>query len=804
MVRKRILSAAVVLVSLGIASAAAQDRGQVEGRVTRQDGRGIGGVTVVIDSLGEATLTDNGGNFRLSGVPAGTYSMTFTLIDNVVTEGDVDVVAGQATRIDKEVDWAIGFAESITVMSASRRAERIVDAPAAISVVTEEQIEREASHGQLPKLIEFTPGAEVTQSGIYDFNVNTRGFNSSLTRRVATLVDGRDPSVPFLGAQEWAAISFPLDDLAGAEFLRGPSAALYGANASSGVLNLVTKAPRDSAGGLVRLTAGELSTANLDFRYAGSMGSDWYVKLLGGVRTSGDFAVSRNGAAEYSVPCTVTGQTDCLPQELVPLDPLDDDEIFFGGLRFDKYLQGGQLLTFEGGYADLSGPPFQTGIGRVQLVDINRPWARINASGQHWNLLGTYTKRDASEQTALSSGANLVLDTEAIQLEAQGNWGLADGKARIVIGASYAEDDIDSANDTGVQTLLFEPVDADFTAVFGQLDWNATDNFKLVFAGRWDDSSLHDSQFSPKASAVWGLNPNHSLRFTYNEAFQVANYSEFFLQAPVAAPTDLSGIDLLVCAPFGLDCGLGITPILALGNESLELEEIETFEVGYSGILGGDTFLTIDYYNGTSENFITDLIPQLGTALGRVNPNFGSWQQPAGVPDSVADIVRGLVPTLTNNLDGSNIIGAVSYGNFGEVDIEGIDFGLTSHFNNDWTLSLSYSWFDFEIQEDLPGFESLLLPNTPENKLSAGIAYVGDSWDASLSGRWVDDFRWAVGPFQGDVESYTTIDLSVNWQVNDSWILGVNVANLLDEEHWESFGGDLLARRALGSVTFRW
>jgi len=48
------------------------------------------------------------------------------------------------------------------------------------------------------------------------------------------------------------------------------------------------------------------------------------------------------------------------------------------------------------------------------------------------------------------------------------------------------------------------------------------------------------------------------------------------------------------------------------------------------------------------------------------------------------------------------------------------------------------------------------------------------------------------------------VDLVANFQINDHWGLGLNVANLLDEEHWESFGGDLLSRRALGSVTFRW
>jgi iron complex outermembrane receptor protein len=207
----------------------------------------------------------------------------------------------------------------------------------------------------VPKLLEFTPGVEVTQSGLYDFNLNTRGFNSSLNRRVVTLVDGRDPSVPFLGAQEWAAISFPMDDLQNVELVRGPSSALYGANAFNGVLNMVTKNPRDTGGGLFRLTAGELETLNLDFRHAAEISDSWAYKFVAGWRESGDFTVSRNASIEYPG----------LPREAIPLQVLDDDEIGLAGLRFDKYFASGHVATIEGGYAQLQGPAFQTGIGRV-------------------------------------------------------------------------------------------------------------------------------------------------------------------------------------------------------------------------------------------------------------------------------------------------------------------------------------------------------------------------------------------------------------------------------------------------------
>jgi iron complex outermembrane receptor protein len=805
----------VVIALLTSFLAAAQETGRIEGRVLRSDGSPVRGVSVVVNELSLTEITDVNGAFFFAGVPAGTYSVSFALGENVVTKEQVQITAGGTTAVEQQVDWAVGFAESLTVYGASRRVERIVEAPAAVSVVDEEEIAQVAAHGQLPKLLEYTPGAELTQSGIYDFNFNTRGFNSSLNRRVATLVDGRDPSVPFLGAQEWAAISFPLDDLASVELVRGPSAALYGANASSGILNMTSKAPRYSQGGLFRLSGGELETVNLDFRLAESLGNDWYIKLVGGLRNSGDFTVSRNGAAEYSVKCPVPQGTtvDCLPQEAVALAREDDDDIYFGGVRVDKYLQNGMALTFEGGYADVAGPVFQTGIGRVQLVDVKRPWARFNLNAERYNFLAYYSGRDAPEQLALSSGTNLALDDYHAHIEGQTNWNFAQDKVRVVLGGSYRHTAIDSADpSTGLQTLMFEPVTSDNGAVFGQVDWSLAEKWKLVLAGRFDESTLHDSQFSPKASLVYSLTDDSSLRFTYNEAFQVANYSEFFLQANVAAPVSLARIEAGACTPFGVDCGFGTpTRIVAVGNDDLALEKTRMFEIGYAGIVAQKAYLTLDYYNARNDQFITDLIPQLDSRGNRTNPDFQAYQPPANhpAPQILVGALRANLPPslfaiLSNNIDGSPLFVARSYTNFGEVNTQGIDVGLNYYFHDGWTFSFAYSWFDFEIQDQDSPFANQLLPNTPENKLAGGISYSVSKWDFAFDVRWVDEFRWSVGPFQGNVEAYTTADLRGNYYFTDRIGVGVNVANLFDNDHWESFGGDLLGRRALASVIVKW
>ena len=195
-----------LMFTIGVVTAQEQT-GRIEGRILRADGSSVAGASVLLNETSATAITGSDGAFSFSGVPAGTYSITMVLGEAIATVSNVAVSAGGTARIQETVDWEIGLEETLIVVATSRRLERIIESPAAVTRVTEAEIEANAAHGQLTKLLEFTPGAQVTQSGVYDYNFNTRGFNSSLNRRVATLVDGRNPSVPFLGAQEWAALA---------------------------------------------------------------------------------------------------------------------------------------------------------------------------------------------------------------------------------------------------------------------------------------------------------------------------------------------------------------------------------------------------------------------------------------------------------------------------------------------------------------------------------------------------------------------------------------------------------------------
>ena len=284
---------------------------------------------------------------------------------------------------------------------------------------------------------------------------------------------------------------------------------------------MVTKAPSDSLGGQFRLTAGELSTLKGDLRWATGLGGDWYLKLNLGYSEGDDFTQDRRFGTEYPG----------LPREAArPSNEYDTSNL---SLRLDRDSDD-YLFTLEGGINDNHGGTVVTGIGRVQLEDLDRSFFRANFTTDHFNVQAYQNTRESPNQLATSSGGRIFLDTENRKVELQTNWDFNDGKVRLVAGASYEEEEIDTANNQGIQTLVFAPVDHDFQGVYAQVDFDLTDAVKLVLAGRWDDSSLHDSQVSPKAALVWSVNSNNTLRFSYNSAFQVANYSEFFLDAPTA------------------------------------------------------------------------------------------------------------------------------------------------------------------------------------------------------------------------------------------------------------------------------
>lgn len=795
---------ACVLLAVQLCLPAVAEAGGLYGRVSSRDGVGVPGTRVAIEGMAETTYTDHDGRYWFPDVASGSHALTFTYGEYESRRENVQVAADDTTRLETIVDWDVFYMDVITVTAPSRRPERIADAPNAATKLSAGDIEKEAVAGQLARALRFTPGAELTQSGLYDFNLNTRGFNTAINRRVLTIVDWRDSSVPaVLGNQEWSALSAPLDDIDSIEFIRGPGAALYGAGAFNGVLDIRTKSPRDYPGGRLSIAGGDLDTQRYDVRHAGSLAPDLYYKVQGGYQRSDDFTRSRVGTVEYA--------PGSLLPELVPPD--ENRTYYYGSARLDKFFDSGAQLTAEVGTATAENFVTVAPTGRSQAREAHRPWARLLFSEDSWNVTAYYTGRDANDLVNLGAGNSVYLDSYNIGADFQWNASFQDGSGRIVAGASAGRQEVDSLNPQGFHTVFDEVETADRWALFGQVDYDFSDQWKGVLSLRYDDSSLHDGQLSPRIALVWKPLAAHTFRASFSDAFQRPSVAEFFLNTPIGAPVDLTLLEASL-APLLGSVPLGFTnvPVLAVGNENLRLEEVQTLELGWKGVFARSTFVELSVYRSEISNFTSNLLPNVGSSLGRLNADFGPYAPPAELAPMAAQAVLGalaaalppeLLLLLSNDpQSGAPIFAAASFGNFGEAETFGIEFGINHSFLDRWRVDFNYTYFDSDISRIAP--ENVLVPNAPRHSASAGILFETDRWDWALRYRWVDDFPWSAGLYQGPIDSYGTADLYVNYLINDRFKIGLESANLFDDEHYQLFGGDLLQRRTMIHLAYSW
>ena len=199
------------------------------------------GANVIIDGTNSGAATDSEGNYIINELSKGDYSVTVSYMGYKTFQKSFIITNNEATILDIKMDPEAIKMETY-VVTASRRRERVEDAPAAISVISKTEIRRE-SNTNLGDYLKGTKGIDFTQSGIDSYNMTARGFNSSFSSRLLTLTDGRMANVPSLRLTAYNVIPVSFEDVEKIEVVLGPSSALYGPNAHSGVLNIVTSSP---------------------------------------------------------------------------------------------------------------------------------------------------------------------------------------------------------------------------------------------------------------------------------------------------------------------------------------------------------------------------------------------------------------------------------------------------------------------------------------------------------------------------------------------------------------------------------
>jgi iron complex outermembrane recepter protein len=239
----------------------------------------------------------------------------------------------------------------IEVTSVSKRAQKLSHAPAAITVITEEDIRRSGVL-TLPELLRGVPGLHVAQIDATHWSVSSRGFADEFSNKLLVLIDGRTIYEPIFSGVLWNQHDLMLEDIARIEVVRGPGGALWGANAVNGVINITTKAAKDTQGLLLSTQAGSYEKWNGAARYGFAVGDDVHARFYGKFADRRDFEDPSTGADAddnwQSIRAGGRIEWDVTDATLLTLqgDWFDTqaDRVITGGLPDEELNDGGNVL----------------------------------------------------------------------------------------------------------------------------------------------------------------------------------------------------------------------------------------------------------------------------------------------------------------------------------------------------------------------------------------------------------------------------------------------------------------------------
>jgi outer membrane receptor for ferrienterochelin and colicins len=817
----------------------AQSTGTVSGTVLEsREGLPLKGVVVTVAGINIQAVSNHHGQYVLPYVPAELQVLHFRAIGYHPAQVEVAVLAESTHAIHVTLYSAPVQLGDLQVTAANRGAERMVTAPAAVSVVDGIVAQDLSITGQAPLALAGLPGVDVVQSGINDFDVNTRGFNRALTPRLLVLLDGRDIGVEF-GSQEWAALPLPLEDLSRVELIRGPGSALYGPNAYSGVLSLETPSARDVVGTKATLAAGGLGTIQGDVRYAGLLdGGRFGYRLNAGYRRSDTWTRSRTNlgdlSREYAPAIDTTTTPPTTPDPGFEVEPLNGQQklgplgtpgpvtgerdalvSLYGTARVEYYAPAGEVLTVEGGVSQVDNETYVAPVGRGQVRRATRPWARAAWLAPHLHAMVWYAGR-TSDAISLAAGAPVLGTSRDFEATVQYQQAVLGELGRLVIGGSARTNFVNS------EGTLFAPADDARTdwyyGGYAQIEYGFLPELRLLGAARLDAGDLFTVQLSPKAAIIYRPTPQHAIRLTFNRAFQTPTIINNFLALPAGPPADLAALEqklrasALGPALAGVPEGALFTqsssvPLFALGNPRLDVERVTSWELGFKGQLGARAFVTLDLYHSQFSDFVTELLPA-------VNPAYAPWTAPAEVPLPDRAALEGAVRTglveagqplaaagLTRLPNGNTAI-VVSFGNAGHASASGVEIGAGFGASQELQLEANYSLFTSVVNTSTSTLDSGVLPNTPKHKANVSLAYSGRSGlSFRLSARFVSGYRWASGIFVGPVPSTQPVDLAVGYRVNPVVRIHAVATNLLNQRRYQIYGGSVIGRRMLGGLT---
>ncbi len=479
---------------------------QISGTVVDVDGSYLPGVNVVIkkvDGTATGSFTDENGLFSIADVSAGTYTIQLSHIGYSTLHKQINVTKN-VNIIQNFILHPTLFMLTQNVVSASKKEEKILYAPASTFLLTTDEV-RKKSFLNLTDHIQDIPGVDFAQTGLVQSSVVTRGFNNTYPSALLTLTDNRIASLPSLRVNWGSFIPITNEDVERIEVVLGPGSALYGPNSANGVIHIITKSPFDSAGTNVQIGTGERSLRKAGLRHAGVLNERWGYKISTQYYTATDWKYQD-------------------PQEPNKRDYGIENQSL--ELRLDYRPTTNIQTILSAGHSQLDQIQI-SGIGAIQQKNWKYNFIQGRFIYHDWFAQLYHNSTDSGDSRLLRSG-NRTIDQSSqtvFQLQHSSLWR---EKQEFVYGLDLLFTRPETKNTINGANEKYDAIDE--FGLYLQTQRKVTRLINLVGALRFDNhSGLNKPITSIRSAAVLRANSNNTIRLTYNNAFRTPTTNNLYL-----------------------------------------------------------------------------------------------------------------------------------------------------------------------------------------------------------------------------------------------------------------------------------
>ena len=670
------------------------------------------------------------------------------------------------------------FYESVVQVTASKVETSPVDAPAAVTVVDSRVIETSPTLN-LGDLLRTVPGMNVTQTSARDYNLITRMPTGVMSTYQLALIDGRPIYQDFFGFVTWDLASIQFDEIRQIEVVRGPASAVWGANAMSGVVNIITKSPREmlgttvtAGGGAMDREAGEQDEGTgwiryVDAAHAWAPDDRWSFKVTGGVYAQDPF-LRPAGTIDnaYHTPYPDFANEGTTQPKLDFRADLD-------------FPDGERKLVMAGGYAGTSGM-FHTGVGPFRLDDDTwEGYLRTEFSQGGLQARFFVNSLDGSAPGLMSYGLDgkpieFLFETQTYDGEVRDVRELG-RRNRLSYGGNVRRSEFD---------LSVAPLGSsrDEGGVYLQDEVSLGDHFRWLVGARADFFDVLDGPvFSPRTTFLIKPTEKQAFRVSFNRAFHAPSLLNNYLDMSILNQIDLGLIDPALA-------GMTYTfPIHAIGNLDLDETSLDAWEIGFTGQLAPRVRLDFAAYRNEVEDDI--FFTQSGSWTS-ANPPPG-WPLPPEVLD--------LLIAASAFGPGKGLPSEFTYVNLARATYRGIELGVEVVVGRSFLAFANAAWQDEPVPD---GYDLSELNLPPTLVFNAGI---NGSWGrhfADLSLSYSDKAYWQDvldARYAGWSDSYALLNagFGVRFGRDRRSTLALKVTNLLDQEVQQHIFGDIIGRQAV-------